>query len=81
MVRELANKDVIIPAANLHSMVRDARGRTLNLVADLNEHQFTIPCIEAVNPLAWELGHIAYFYEVFFTASTRWDSTDSGRSR
>ena len=65
MIRELVNKDVIISAAQLYSMVRDARGRTLNLVADLNEHQFTVPCIETVNPLAWELGHIAYFYEVF----------------
>ena len=43
--------------------LRDARERTLALVADLADAQFTVPLLETINPLLWEIGHIAYFAE------------------
>ncbi len=49
----------------LIQMVNDARQRTLELAADLADEQFTVPRMEVVNPFRWELGHIAFFYDVF----------------
>src|SRR6185437_803315 len=43
--------------------LRDARARTLALVSDLADAQFTVPLLEIINPLLWEIGHIAYFAE------------------
>ncbi len=43
--------------------VRDARTRTLELVSDLTEAQLLGPRLDIVNPLRWEIGHVAYFYE------------------
>lgn len=45
--------------ANLH----DARRRTRELVDDLRDDQLHVPYDEGVNPLLWEIGHIAYFAE------------------
>lgn len=52
-------------AADLIESVRDARLRTLQLVSDLAEEQLSVPLLECVNPLRWELGHVAFFYDVF----------------
>lgn len=41
----------------------DAHERTLDLLLDLSEEQFIGPQGETVNPLLWELGHVAWFYE------------------
>lgn len=41
----------------------DARQRTLDLVADLSGTQLFGPRLATVNPLQWELGHIAWFQE------------------
>ena len=41
----------------------DARSRTLALVMDLRDDQLTVPKLEIINPILWELGHIAYFAE------------------
>ncbi len=46
-------------------MVQDAREHTLKLVADLADEQLTVPKLEIVNPFRWELGHVAFFYDVF----------------
>ena len=43
--------------------LRDARARTFALVADLADEQFTVPMLEIINPLLWEIGHVAYFAE------------------
>jgi iron(II)-dependent oxidoreductase len=43
--------------------LRDARARTLALVSDLTDAQFTVPLLEVINPILWEIGHIAYFAE------------------
>jgi len=43
--------------------LRDARTRTLELVSGLTEAQLLGPRLSIVNPLRWEIGHVAYFYE------------------
>jgi iron(II)-dependent oxidoreductase len=57
--------------ANRHSMscaqlaewVRDARQRTCALVADLKDSELMGPRLPMVNPLLWEIGHVAWFQE------------------
>ena len=41
----------------------EARGRTLALVGDLSDEQLIGPRLEIVNPLLWEIGHVAWFQE------------------
>ena len=41
----------------------DARRRTLDLVADLDDGQLLGPRLAIVNPLLWEIGHVAWFQE------------------
>jgi iron(II)-dependent oxidoreductase len=49
----------------LIARVRDARQRTLALVNDLDDAQLTVPRMDIVNPFRWEMGHVAFFYDVF----------------
>ncbi len=35
------------------------------LISDLVDAQLNVPLLEIVNPPLWEIGHIAFFYEVF----------------
>lgn len=51
--------------SQLADAVNDAHERTLMLVADLADEQFTVPLMDVVNPFLWELGHTAFFYDVF----------------
>jgi len=43
--------------------LREARRRTLALVADLTDEQMMGSRLEIVNPLLWEIGHVAWFQE------------------
>lgn len=43
--------------------LRDARVRTLELINDLDDAQLRGPQLEIVNPLLWEIGHLAWFQE------------------
>lgn len=43
--------------------LQETRARTLELVADLNDQQLMDPHLQIVNPLRWEIGHIAWFQE------------------
>jgi len=43
--------------------LQESRARTLELVADLNDEQMMGPCLQIVNPLRWEIGHVAWFQE------------------
>ena len=52
-------------AADLVATLRDARARTLELVAGLDEAQLMGPQLGIVNPLLWEIGHLAWFHEHF----------------
>jgi iron(II)-dependent oxidoreductase len=47
----------------LSAWVRDARGRTHALVAGLDARQLVGPRLPIVNPLLWEIGHVAWFQE------------------
>ena len=49
--------------AQLIEALRETRARTLGLVTDLNEAQLIGPRLQIVNPLRWEIGHIAWFQE------------------
>ncbi len=62
----LEDKRHRLPAADLVEIVRDARRRTLDLVSDLEDDELEVPPLPQINPPRWELGHVAFFYEVFF---------------
>lgn len=49
--------------AELSAWVLDARSRTLALVSDLSDEQWMGPRLSIVNPIRWELGHLAWFAE------------------
>jgi iron(II)-dependent oxidoreductase len=51
------------PADTLRQWVVDARQRTLALVADLFDADLCGPRLPIVNPLGWEIAHVAYFQE------------------
>ncbi|HLE85568.1 MAG TPA: selenoneine synthase SenA [Thermoanaerobaculia bacterium] len=57
--------DVPRPPAidDLVRAVRAARASTLALVADLDDDRLLGPQLEIVNPLLWEIGHVAWFQE------------------
>ncbi len=54
-----------LPSADLVQMLRDSRRRTLALVAGLTAEQLIGPQLDIVNPLIWEIGHVAWFHEHF----------------
>lgn len=43
--------------------VADARQRTFDLVVDLSDSHLLGPRLATVNPLLWEIGHVAWFQE------------------
>lgn len=49
----------------LAEWVIDGCERTLDLVADLDDKQLLVPLLPTVNPLLWEIGHLAWFQEKF----------------
>ena len=49
--------------AQLTAQIKDARERTLCLIKGLDAQQMMGPRLDIVNPLRWEIGHTAYFYE------------------
>ena len=50
-------------ARELAGWVRDARARSLELVANLSDDELVGPRLSIVNPLLWEIGHVAWFQE------------------
>jgi iron(II)-dependent oxidoreductase len=52
-----------MPLMPLADWVRDARQRTCQLIADLTSGQLLGPRLPHVNPLLWEVGHVAWFQE------------------
>jgi iron(II)-dependent oxidoreductase len=55
----------------LAEALRDARTRTLALYAHLDLERLRVPFIPIVNPPLWELGHIAWFQEIWCTRHSR----------
>ena len=49
--------------AELAQALRDSRARTWSLVDDLSDAQWQVPERQGLNPIAWELGHLAWFAE------------------
>jgi iron(II)-dependent oxidoreductase len=47
----------------LAEALRDSRRRTLSLVGDLSDEQWRVPNKPGINPVAWELAHLAWFGE------------------
>jgi len=54
---------VVSSDAELAGWVRDARERTITLVADLTDEQLMGPRLAIINPFRWEIGHVAWFQE------------------
>ncbi|GIW81734.1 MAG: hercynine oxygenase [Gemmatales bacterium] len=52
-----------ISPATLVQWLMCARQRTLASIEDLSDEQLIGPQLEIVNPLLWEIGHLAWFYE------------------
>jgi len=52
-----------LSGAELAAALRDSRAVTHARVDDLSEAQWTVPRHAGVNPLAWELAHVAWFGE------------------
>ena len=59
----IANSELRNGTAQLVEALRETRARTLELVADLSEAQLIGPRLPIVNPLRWEIGHVAWFQE------------------
>ena len=49
--------------ADLTRWIDDARTRIFDLTGDLSDEQMMGPQLDIVNPLLWEIGHIAWFFE------------------
>ncbi|MEE2754217.1 MAG: selenoneine synthase SenA [Candidatus Latescibacterota bacterium] len=49
--------------ADITAWVEDARTRTFDLISDLSDEQMLGPQLDIVNPLCWEIGHVAWFFE------------------
>ena len=59
----IANKESRLTSAQQIEALAETRARTLELVNDLSEEQLIGPRLQIVNPLRWEIGHIAWFQE------------------
>lgn len=57
--------DGIDSVKGLTAALLDARSRTLALVEGLDEGQLMGPILPTVNPLRWEIAHVAYFHELW----------------
>lgn len=49
----------------LSGIIRDAHARSLELLEGLSGDQLMGPRLAIVNPLLWEIGHVAFFHEAF----------------
>ena len=58
-----APPEVWLRGADVAAALQDARRRTLELVADLSDEQLRVPLLPIINPILWEIGHVAWFQE------------------
>jgi gamma-glutamyl hercynylcysteine S-oxide synthase len=63
MLFVMATQSVQEPAIELYKPLYEARQRTLELIEDLSDEQMIGPRLAIVNPLRWEVGHVAWFQE------------------
>ena len=64
-LRTLADKHLVLDGKALACAVDEAHVATLACVADLHDAQLEVPMLGVLNPLRWELGHCAFFHDVF----------------
>ena len=50
---------------HLIEIMHSARQRTLELIEGLSDEQLVGPKLPILNPMIWEIGHVAWFYEFF----------------
>ncbi len=74
MTRAISNTKLI-------DMLEDARRRTYELVDGLTAEQLMGPRMGTVNPLRWEIGHVAYFYEYFILRELYGEESILGNDR
>ena len=70
-----------ISNTKLIAMLQDARRRTYELVDGLTAEQLMGPRMGTVNPLRWEIGHVAYFYEYFILRELYGEESILGNDR
>jgi len=56
---------------HLIQALKEARARTLELVGDLSDEQMIGPRLSIVNPLRWEIAHVAWFQEYWLLRHLR----------
>src|SRR6476659_5895055 len=56
--------------ADLVAQLREVRHRTRRLTEDLSSSELMGPYLEIVNPVLWELGHIAWLHEYWTLRET-----------
>lgn len=54
-----------LPSERLVGSMQSARQRTLELLEGLTQDQLIGPRLPTVNPMLWEVGHVAWFHEFF----------------
>jgi iron(II)-dependent oxidoreductase len=54
-----------VPTEQLADILCSARQRTLELLGGLTQEQLIGPRLAIVNPMLWEIGHVAWFHENF----------------
>jgi len=59
----LIKESAQITRQQIIAMLAEARARTFELVADLSDDQMMGPRLRIVNPLRWEIAHVAWFQE------------------
>ncbi|MFY9608532.1 MAG: SUMF1/EgtB/PvdO family nonheme iron enzyme [Blastocatellia bacterium] len=59
----MASNQTIPSTHQILEALREARERTLELVAGLSDDQLIGPRLSIVNPLRWEIGHVGWFQE------------------
>lgn len=60
-----------LPAPEAARLLREARSRTLSLVADLSDEQMIGPRLTIVNPPLWEIGHVGWTQEFWILRHLR----------
>src|SRR5947209_5424875 len=63
MQRSCTSPPKTMTTEGLAAAVHDARERTLALAGDLDDEQWMGPRLSIVNPLRWEIAHVAWFQE------------------
>lgn len=61
----------IIASSELYNALQETRERTLELIEDLSDEQMMGPRLDIVNPLLWEIGHLAFFQEFWVLRQAR----------